>query len=250
MVDIIKKYNLNNILKYEFFKINHTIQNLICHNLFLIELKNKSEDYTITILNKIENKVINNNKCLTYYLDKEDRSHYLNKLIMFKYYMFCLIYDIQNIQSLFEIDFIKKEIYQVERYDYTDYDDFNNNFVIEDDYYNKKYNLFSKKHYIIKDLFNNVYIDMIESSYKNVYSECSNFIITNDSLVLTLYSSSEEEDDEIQYEIEYLIEDIIDKLEEQEEEEYYNNMTDEETINDIIDNIIYCIEETDYFDNL
>ena len=49
----------------------------------------------------------------------------------------------------YEIDFIKKEIYQVERYDYTDYDDFNNNFVIEDDYYNKKYNLFSK-HILLK----------------------------------------------------------------------------------------------------
>mgnify|MGYP006154778765 CR=1 FL=1 len=144
---------------------------------------------------------------------------------MFKYYMFSLIYDIQNIQSLFEIDFIKKEIEKVERCDYRDYDDFNDNFIIEDDYYNKKYNLFSKKHYIIKDVFNNNNNDMIESSYKNIYSECSNFKIDNDNLRLNIYSTDEDDEEE-------------------------NNYTDDEIILDVVNNIIFSIMETDYFNNL
>jgi hypothetical protein len=233
MVEIIKKYNLNNALKYEFFKANDNIQNLICRNLFLIELKDKTKNTTKDILNNIECNLINKNKHLIkskneienygtkedilkdkehtkklkeiYNFNEESQSKYTtskeeyierynNQLTMYKYYMYCLIYDIQYIQSLLEIDFIFKEINNVERYDYTDYDDYNNNFMIEDDYYNHKYNLFSKKHYIIKNTFNNDYNEMIESSYKNVYSECSNFIITNDSLILTLYLTEEEND--------------------------------------------------------
>ena len=225
MVDIINKYNLNNVLKYEFFKANHTIQGLICHNLFLIQLKSKSKNNTINILNKIEYKLVNKNKWLTYFLEKKYEVDYLNKLIMFKYYMFSLIYDIQNIQSLFEIDFIKKEIDKVERCDYRDYDDFNDNFIIEHDYYNKKYNLFSKKHYIIKDVFNNNYNDMIESSYKNIYSECSNFNIDNDNLRLNIYSTDEEDEKD-------------------------NNYTDDEIILDVVNNIIFSIMEIDYFNNL
>jgi hypothetical protein len=288
MVDIIKKYNLNNALKYEFFKANNNIQSLICRYLFLIELKDKTKNTTKDILNNIECNLINKNKVLIEFKneienygtkedilkDKEhtkklkelynfDEKHqskysiskeeyiewYNNKLTMYKYYMYCLIYDIQNIQSLFEIYFINKEIDKVERFDYTDYDDYNNNFIIEDDYYNHKYNLFSKKHYIIKDLFNNDYNEMIESSYKNVYSECSNFIITNDSLILTLYSTEEEDEEEdeeeIKSEIEDLIDDIIIHIEEDD-----NNYTDEEIIFDIVQNLIFTIEENDYFDNL
>ena len=70
IIYIINKYNLNNVLKYEFFKANHTIQGLICHNLFLIQLKSKSKNNTINILNKIEYKLVNKNKWLTYFLEK------------------------------------------------------------------------------------------------------------------------------------------------------------------------------------
>jgi hypothetical protein len=182
MVNIINKYNLNSLLKYEFFKSNEAIQNMICHNLFLSEIQTKAKNTTIDILNNIEYKLSNNNKSLislntnivTYGTDEdilkckkkaeddlkkqihvtskydttkeEYMKDYDDRLTMYKYYMFCLIYDIKNIQSLLEIDFMKKEIYKVGDYrDYNDYNEFNDNFIIAhylffNDYNNYDYN--------------------------------------------------------------------------------------------------------------
>jgi hypothetical protein len=216
MVNIINKYNLNSLLKYEFFKSNEAIQNMICHNLFLSEIQTKAKNTTIDILNNIEYKLINNNKWLIYinediisYGTEEDilkckkkaedllkkqihmtskydttkeeyMKRYNDKLTMYKYYMFCLIYGIQNIQSLLEIDFMKKEIYKVERCDHRDYDDFNHHIKF--------------KRFIFLNDYN--YYKMIENSYIKLYSECSHFIIYNDSLTLNRYSTDEYKDDD------------------------------------------------------
>ncbi len=43
MVSIIKKYNINSKLKYEFFKCNNTIQDLICRKLHLIKIRETAQ---------------------------------------------------------------------------------------------------------------------------------------------------------------------------------------------------------------
>jgi len=97
MSKVINKYNLNSLLKYEFFKTNTSIQNIICNKLLLIDIRSKAQNKTVDILNNIEKNIIDNNEMLKSYKSASLEDDYMSRLRIFKYYMYCLIYDIRTI---------------------------------------------------------------------------------------------------------------------------------------------------------
>jgi len=201
MVDIIRKYNLNSLIKYEFFKTNNAIQDIICKHLFLIELLEKSKDKSKRILMKIRRNIIKNNKTLIYdynyriECDVFKMNNYYNKITVQTYFMFCSIYEINDIKTLFENDFIKYQIDQI-----MEESDIHTNIQFNTDRDNRfNYSLFLNNfRKLSKVNGNRDLLFIVDHYYRNMYSNFIIFDIENEDIFLSLYHNNFDNDDDFE----------------------------------------------------